>query len=104
MTYAYLRPQSKSKISIILQMISRPNGASVSEMMETTCSSANRIRAAISELRMRYIRIIAKNADELMDYYQSVHNCTADEIEFSKEYKDANSERILSTIYVREDI
>ena len=93
-----------SKVSIILQMISQPNGASISEMMEETISSSMRIRATISELRMRGIRIITKNANELMDHYQSVHNCTADEIEHSKEYKDANSERILSTIYVRKDI
>tara|TARA_R100001163_G_C5027744_1_gene168850 strand:- start:366 stop:821 length:456 start_codon:yes stop_codon:yes gene_type:complete len=93
-----------SKVAIILQMISKPNGASVREMMEATVSSSMRIRAMISELRMRHIRIIATNANELMDHYQSVHNCTADEIEFSKEYKDANSERILSTIYVRKDI
>ena len=97
-----IRPQSK--VSIILQMISKPNGASIREMMEATVSSSMRIRAMISELRMRHIRIIATNANELMDHYQSVHNCTADEIEFSKEYKDANSERILSTVYVREDI
>ena len=81
-----IRPQSK--VSIILQMISKPNGASISEMMEATVSSSMRIRAMISELRMRHIRIITK----------------ANEIEFSKEYKDANSERILSTIYVRKDI
>ncbi len=93
-----------SKVSIILQMISRPNGASVSEMMEATVSSSMRIRAMISDLRTRHIRIITKNANELMDHYQSLYNCTADEIEFSKEYKDANSERILSTIYVRKDI
>jgi hypothetical protein len=98
----YNRPQSK--ISIILEMISRPNGASISEMMEATVSSSMRIRAMISELRMRHIRIITKNANELMDHYQSLYNCTANEIEFSKEYKDANSERILSTVYVREDI
>jgi len=70
-----IRPQSK--VSIILQMISRPNGASISEMMEATVSSSMRIRAMISELRMRHIRIITK---------------------------DANSERILSTVYVRENI
>ena len=97
-----IRPQSK--ISIILQMISRPNGASISEMMQETVSSSARIRAMISELRMRHIKIITKNANELMDHYQSVYNCTANEIEFSKEYKDANSERILSTVYVRGDI
>ena len=102
MTYAHLRPLSK--VSIILEMISRPNGASISEMMEATVSSSMRIRAMISELRMRHIRIITKNANELMDHYQSLYNCTANEIEFSKEYKDANSERILSTIYVRKDI
>jgi len=90
-----------SKVSIILQMISRPNGASVSEMMEATVSSSMRIRAMISDLRTRHIKIITKNANELMDHYQSLYNCTADEIEFSKEYKDANSERILSTVYVR---
>ena len=93
-----------SKVSIILQMISRPNGASVSVMMEETVSSSMRIRAMISDLRTRHIKIITKNANELMDHYQSLYNCTADEIEFSKEYKDANSERILSTIYVRKDI
>lgn len=93
-----------SKVAIILQMISRPNGASVSEMMEATVSSSMRIRAMISELRMRHIKIITTNANELMDHYQSLYNCTANEIEFSKEYKDANSERILSTIYIRKDI
>jgi len=97
-----IRPQSKT--SIILQMISKPNGASVSEMMEATVSSSMRIRAMISELRMRHIKIITTNANELMDHYQSLYNCTANEIEFSKEYKDANSKRILSTIYVRKDI
>ena len=102
MTYAHLRPLSK--VSIILEMISRPNGASISEMMEATCSSSSRIRAAISELRMRHIRITAKNANELMDHFQSIFNCTADEIEFSKEYRAANERRILATIYVREDI
>jgi len=102
MTYAHLRPLSK--ISIILEMISRPNGASISEMMEATCSSSSRIRAAISELRMRHIKITAKNANELMDHFQSIFNCTADEIEFSKEYRAANERRILATIYVREDI
>ena len=93
-----------SKVAIILQMISRPNGASVSEMMEATVSSSMRIRAMISDLRTRHIKIITKNANELMDHYQSLYNCTANEIEFSKEYKDANSERILSTVYVRENI
>ena len=102
MTYAHLRPLSK--VAIILEMISRPNGASVSELMKATCSSSSRIRAAISELRMRHIKITAKNANELMVHYQSFYNCTADEIEFSEEYKDANSERILSTVYVRGDI
>ena len=97
-----IRPQSKA--SIILQMISRPNGASVSEMMEATVSSSMRIRAMISELRMRHIKITAKNANELMDHFQSIFNCTADEIEFSKEYRAANERRILATIYVKEDI
>jgi len=75
-----IRPQSK--VSIVLEMISKPNGASISEMMEATVSSAMRIRAMISELRMRHIRIITKNENANVDHY---HN-------------------ILSTIYVRKDI
>ena len=100
-----IRPQSK--VAIILQMISTSNGASVSELMEATCSSANRIRAAIADLRMRHIRIITTNEselNELVDYYQDLYNCTYNEIEFSKEYKDINSEIIKSTIYKREEI
>lgn len=69
-----IRPQSK--ISIILQMISRPKGASISEMMQETVSSSARIRAMISELRMRHIRITTK----------------------------VSQSDILSTVYVREDI
>ena len=71
-----------SKVSIILQMISRPNGASVSEMMEATVSSSMRIRAMISDLRTRHIKIITRNENANVDHY---HN-------------------ILSTIYVRKDI
>ena len=69
-----IRPQSK--ISIILQMISRPKGASISEMMQETVSSSARIRSMISELRMRHIRITTK----------------------------VSQSDILSTVYVREDI
>ena len=69
-----IRPQSK--ISIILQMISRPKGASISEMMQEPVSRSARIRGMISELRMRHIRITTK----------------------------VSQSDILSTVYVREDI